>query len=263
MSDKETQMTFWDHLDELRGVLFRCVLAILVLVVIIFPNKKIVFESVIFAPINSDFVLYKWLNALAGLFALPSITPDDFKIELINIELSAQFFTHISVSLTLAFILAVPYILYQFWNFLKPGLYEHERKSTKRAFGFASILFFIGVLVGYLFVFPLTLRFLGTYQVSDWVVNQISLNSYISMFTWLILIMGIVFEMPALAAILSKMGIISKGMLKKYRKHAFSILLILAAIITPSGDAFTLFIVAMPLYLLYEFSILICSDFNK
>ena len=116
--------------------------------------------------------------------------------------------------------------------------------------------------MGYVFVFPLTLRFLGTYQVSDWVANQISLHSYISMFTWLILIMGVVFEMPALAAILSRLGIISKSMLKKYRKHAFTILIIVAAIITPSGDAFTLFIVGTPLYMLYEFSILICRDFD-
>ena len=128
---------------------------------------------------------------------------------------------------------------------------------------FLSVLFFIGVMVGYIFVFPLTLRFLGTYQVSEMVTNQISLQSYISMFTQLILIMGVVFEMPALALILSKIGIINKSLLKKYRKHAFTILMIAAAIITPSGDAFTLFIVGTPLYLLYEFSILICRDIDK
>jgi len=174
-----------------------------------------------------------------------------------------SFLFHISVSLTLSFILAVPYVLYQFWTFIKPGLYEGEQRATRRAFWFGSGLFLAGVAVGYLFVFPLTLRFLGTYQVSEAVPNQISLQSYISMFTSLILIMGIVFEMPALALILSKIGIISKSLLKKYRKHAFTILLITAAIITPSGDAFTLIVVAAPLYLLYEFSILICRDINK
>jgi sec-independent protein translocase protein TatC len=256
-------MTFWDHLDELRGVLFRSAIAVLVFTVIIFLNKSIVFDHIIFAPTSSEFILYKWFESLASLTGMDAIKPSPFTLNLINIELSAQFFTHVSVSLTLAFILAVPFILYQLWSFVSPGLYEKEKSSVKTAFGFASLLFFIGVLVGYFFVFPLTVRFLGTYQVSDWVVNQISLKSYISMFTWLILIMGIVFEMPALAAILSRMGIISRTLLRKYRKHAFTVLIIIAAIITPSGDAFTLFIVGAPLYLLYEFSILICRDFDK
>lgn len=255
-------MTFWDHLDELRRVLFRSAVSVFVFLVVIFPNKKFVFDKIIFAPVNDDFILYRWFASLSGFLGIPAMKPAPFSIELINIELSAQFFTHVSVSLTLAFILSIPFILYQFWGFVKPGLYEKEKRSVKKAFGFASILFFAGVLVGYVFVFPLTLRFLGTYQVSDWVANQISLHSYISMFTWLILIMGVVFEMPALAAILSRLGIISKSMLKKYRKHAFTILIIVAAIITPSGDAFTLFIVGTPLYMLYEFSILICRDFD-
>ncbi|MDD2490951.1 MAG: twin-arginine translocase subunit TatC [Bacteroidales bacterium] len=246
-------MTFWDHLDELRRVLFRSAIAIFLLAIPIFLAKDFLFSDIIFAPTKPDFILYKLLG---------STFSEDFNLDLINIELSAQFFIHISVSLTLSLILAIPYILYQFWLFVKPGLYENEQKATRRAFGFGSFLFITGVIVGYLFVFPLTLRFLGSYQVSEAVPNQISLQSYISMFTRLILIMGIVFEMPALALILSKIGIISKSLLKKYRKHAFTILVITAAIITPSGDAFTLLVVATPLYLLYEFSILICRDSN-
>ena len=257
------EMTFWEHLDELRRVLFRSAIVVFVLLVIIFLNKSFVFDKIIFAPINSDFALYKWFAAAANFFNVPEMAPEPFRLNLINIELSAQFFTHVSVSLTLAVILSVPYILYQFWLFVKPGLYASEKKAVTRAFAFASVLFFLGVLTGYYFVFPLTVRFLGTYQVSDWVVNQISLQSYISMFTWLILIMGVVFEMPALAAILSRLGIITKSLLKKYRKHAFVILIIIAAIITPSGDAFTLFVVGMPLYILYEFSILVCRDIDK
>ncbi len=256
-------MTFWEHLDELRKVLFRSAIVVIVLMIIIFLNKDFVFDKIIFAPIDSDFILYKWFGALSVLLSYPAIAPEPFHLDLINIELSAQFFTHVNISMTLAFILAVPYILYQLWNFVKPGLYEKEKRAINKAFGFAGILFFIGVLVGYFFVFPLTVRFLGTYQVSDWVVNQISLKSYISMFTWLILIMGIVFEMPALASILSRIGIINKSFLKKYRKHAFVFLIILAAVITPSGDAFTLFVVGAPLYLLYEFSIVVSRDIDK
>jgi len=256
-------MTFWEHLDELRRVLFRSAIAVAVLVVPIFLSKELLFGDIIFAPVEPGFIIYKWFDALALLVGLPPAGMSEFSLNLINIELSAQFFIHISVSLTLAFILAVPYILFQLWQFIKPGLYDKEQRSVRRAFFFGSILFFIGVLVGYFFVFPLTVRFLGTYQVSPNVPNQISLQSYISMFTRLILIMGVVFEMPALALILSKMGIISKSLLKKYRKHAFTVLLIVAAIITPSGDAFTLFIVGAPLYMLYEFSILICRDIDK
>jgi sec-independent protein translocase protein TatC len=189
------------------------------------------------------------------------MAPEPFKLELQNIELAAQFFTHINISLSLALVLGTPFILYQLWLFVKPALYEKERKAAVRAFAWCSFLFFLGVLAGYFFVFPLTINFLGNYRVTDWVENQITLQSYIHMFTWLILIMGIVFEMPVLLRVLSKIGIISKDFLKKHRKHAFVILLILAAVITPSGDAFTLFIVTVPLYLLYEASILV--SYNK
>ena len=256
-------MTFWEHLDELRKVLFRSAIVFFVLMTIVFLNKKFVFDTIIFAPINSDFILYDWFRALSVWLNIPSMAPEPFSLHLINIELSSQFFTHVNVSMTLALILSVPFILYQLWIFIKPGLYEKEKKAINMAFGFAGILFFIGALVGYFFVFPMTVRFLGTYQVSEMVMNQISLKSYISMFTWLILIMGIVFEMPALASILSRIGIISKSFLKKYRKHAFVFLMILAAVITPSGDAFTMSVVGAPLYLLYEFSILISRDINK
>ncbi len=256
-------MTFWEHLDELRKVLFRSAIVVFVLMLVIFANKDFVFDKIIFAPINSDFILYQWLRELSLWLGMPSIAPEPFSLKLINIELSSQFFTHVNVSMTLAFVLSVPFILYQLWTFVKPGLYEKEKRAITLAFSFASVLFFLGVLVGYYLLFPLTVRFLGTYQVSEAVVNQISLKSYISMFTWLILIMGVVFEMPALASILSRMGILSKSFLKKYRKHAFVILMVVAAIITPTGDPFTLFVVGAPLYFLYEFSILICRDFNK
>ncbi len=256
-------MSFWEHLDELRKVIFRSALSVLILMVIVFLNKSFVFDTVIFAPASSDFILYDWFRSLANLLAMPGLAPDPFKIELINIELSAQFFIHISVSFTIAIILSLPYIFYQIWLFIKPALYDNERIAARKAFMFASVLFFIGALVGYFFVFPLTVRFLGTYQVASWVVNKISLQSYISTFTWMIIIMGVVFEMPALAALLSRIGILGKKTLKRYRKHAFVVLIIIAAIITPSGDAFTLFIVGMPMYILYEFSILVCRDLDK
>lgn len=242
----------------LRKVIFRGLGVIFLFMIVIFIGKDFVFSDLIFAPIEGDFILYRWFNAL---FALVGLAPlSDFSLELINIDLAAQFFIHIKVSFYLAFVVAFPFVIYLVWGFISPALYTNEKSAMKKGFGFAAFLFYLGVAVGYIFVFPLTLRFLGTYQVSESVPNQISLASYIGMFIRLILLMGVVFEMPALAAILSRLGIINRALLKKYRKHAVVVLMVVAAIITPSGDAFTLFMVALPLYMLYEVSILMCKD---
>ena len=254
-------MTFWEHLDELRKVLFRSAIVIVALMAGIFMAKDFVFNTVVFAPINSDFVLYRLIDKVLLMMGAPALP--EFKLSLINIDLSAQFFIHISTTFYFALVLAVPFIIYQVWKFVSPALYDNEKRAAKAAFAFAGVLFLLGVLVGYYLIFPLTLRFLGTYQVSYEVANQISLQSYISMFTWLILIMGVVFEMPSLAVILSKIGILTKSFLKKYRRHAFVIMLVLAAFITPSGDPFTLMAVGLPLYGLYELSILVCRDIDK
>lgn len=254
-------MTFWEHLDELRTVLFRSAIVVVLLMAVVFCFKSFVFDTIIFSPRTSQFILYQWINRLAALSPrLSSLSIEPFQIDLINIELSAQFFTHMSVSFWIGFVVSVPFILYQVWTFVRPALYAGEKKSILTAFAFCSILFFLGITVGYFLVFPLTIKFLGTYQVSDWVGNQISLQSYISMFTWLILVMGLVFEMPVLIHLLSRFGIVTKKLLRKYRKHAIVALLLLAAIITPSGDAFTMIMVATPLFLLYEFSILVCKE---
>ena len=255
------EMTFWEHLDELRKVLFRSAIVIVALMAVIFMAKDFVFDTVVFGPINSDFILYRLIDKALLLLGLPTLP--QFQLSLINIDLSAQFFIHISTTFYLSLVLATPFIIYQLWCFVKPALYDNEKRAAKAAFAFSGVLFLLGVLVGYYLIFPLTLRFLGTYQVSYEVANQISLQSYISMFTWLILIMGVVFEMPSLAVILSKIGILTKSFLKKYRRHAFVIMLVLAAFITPSGDPFTLMAVGLPLYGLYELSILVCRDIDK
>lgn len=253
-------MTFWEHLDELRKVLFRSAILVVIVMIAVFMAKDFVFNKIIFAPIDSDFVLFKAIDYVLAYFSAPPLEP--YHIHLINIELSAQFFIHISTSFYFALVICTPFILYQLWNFVKPALYDNERKAVVKAFSFASFLFFIGIAVGYFLIFPLTLRFLGTYQVSADVANQISLQSYISMFIWMILIMGIVFELPSLSLILNKLGVLSKSFLKKYRRHAFIALMIVAAVITPSGDPFTLMAVGLPLYSLYELSIMVCHDIN-
>lgn len=254
-------MTFWEHLDELRKVLFRSAVVIVAFMAVIFMAKDFVFNTVVFAPIDSDFILYRSIDKVLAMMGMPQLPP--FDLDLINIDLSAQFFIHISTTFYLSLVLAVPFIIYQLWCFVAPALYENEKRAAKAAFAFSGVLFLMGVMVGYFLIFPLTLRFLGTYQVSYEVANQISLQSYISMFTWLILIMGVVFEMPSLAVILSKIGILTKSFLKKYRRHAFVVMLVLAAFITPSGDPFTLMAVGLPLYGLYELSILVCRDIDQ
>ena len=256
-------MTFWEHLDELRKVLFKSAVLVIALMVVIFSAKDFIFDNIVFAPTTDAFPLYRGLNWVLAKLGAEPLAP--FSIDLINIELSAQFFIHISTSFYFALVLATPFVLYQLWLFIKPALYENEKRAVNKAFAFASLLFFAGVLVGYYLIFPLTLRFLGTYQVSQAVANQISLQSYISMFVWMILVMGIVFEMPSAAAILNRLGVLKREFLKRYRKHAFVILIIVAAVITPSGDPFTLLAVGLPLYTLYELSILVCrrDDINK
>ena len=250
-------MTFWEHLDELRKVLFRSAVLIILLMVVIFSAKDFIFNNIVFAPTTDAFPLYNGLNWVLAQFGVEPLAP--FSIELINIELSAQFFIHISTSFYFSLVLATPFILYQLWLFVKPALYANEKRAVTKAFGFASLLFFLGVLVGYYLIFPLTLRFLGTYQVSESVANQISLQSYISMFVWMILVMGVVFEMPSAAAILNRLGVLKKSFLQRYRRHAFVALIVVAAVITPSGDPFTLMAVGLPLYALYELSILVCK----
>ena len=248
-------MTFWEHLDELRKVLFRSALILLGAAILFFFLKDFMF-SIVFAPTDSNFVLYRLVDKILSLFHQDPLGP--FNLKIINIDLPAQFFIHISTSFYFALTVCTPIVLYELWTFVSPALYPREKKAAVRAFSLAALFFYMGVAVGYFILFPLTLRFLGTYQVMEDVANQISLKSYISTFFSLIMILGLVFELPTAVALLSKLGLLYRHTLKKYRRHAFVVLLIVAAIITPTGDPFTLMAVGLPLYALYEISILMC-----
>jgi sec-independent protein translocase protein TatC len=244
------EMTFWDHLEELRGSLFRMLGVFGAAVVVLFFFKEFLFDSVILAPSKSDFFLYQLLGA-------------DFSMTLVNIEVAAQFMIHMKITFISALVVTFPYLIFEVWRFIAPALYEKEKKAVRGAFLFASALFYIGVAVGYTIVFPLMLNFFSGYQVSPDIANTFSLSSYISMFTSMVLIFGIVFEFPTIALALSAMGILHKETLKSFRRHAICAVLILAAVITPSGDPFSLMVVSVPLYMLYEFSILICRKNDK
>ena len=257
MSEENGQtMTFWDHLDELRKVIFRSVIVVAVVAALAFIYKEFIF-GIVFAPHRSDFITYRLLCQLGNSLNMPSLCPDDFQVDLINTELTAQFMTHMSMALYAGMVVASPYLIYLLFRFISPALYESERKYSAQVIIASFFLFIIGVLLNYYVIFPLSFRFLGTYQVSEFVVNKISLSSYISTFTMLSIMMGAVFEIPVLAFFLGKMGIINTGTLKQYRRHAFVAISIVAAIITPTADIFTLLLVTIPMYMLYELSIVV------
>lgn len=249
------EMTFWDHLEALRWMLVRVFSALGIFIIGGFAFIPWIFEHVIMAPIDNQFFLYRWLAKMSETVA---IMPDDltrpFHVSIINIRLSSQFFLHMSLSFWLALLITFPYLVYEVWKFICPALYENERKSMRFTFVFGTVMFFIGCVVGYSVVFPLTLRFLYNYQLSASISNQLSLDSYMDNFLMLVFMMGIVFELPLVSMLLGKIGILHRGFFSAYRSHAIVALLVVAAFITPSSDPFTLMAVFIPIYILWELS---------
>lgn len=249
------EMTFWDHLEALRWMLVRVFSALGIFIIGGFAFIPWIFEHVIMAPIDNQFFLYRWLAKMSETVA---IMPDDltrpFHVSIINIRLSSQFFLHMSLSFWLALLITFPYLVYEVWKFICPALYENERKSMRFTFVFGTVMFFIGCVVGYSVVFPLTLRFLYNYQLSASISNQLSLDSYMDNFLMLVFMMGIVFELPLVSMLLGKVGILHRGFFSAYRRHAVVALLVVSAFITPSSDPFTLMAVFTPIYILWELS---------
>ncbi len=258
-ADKE--LTFWDHLDELRKVLIRVLVVWFVLAVAYFMAMPWLFDRVILAPCNNDFIFYDLLRFIGEKLDLhDEFFTQEFHVKLVNINLAAPFLIHMSTAFWMSVVTAMPYLFYEVWRFISPALYPNEMRGVRKAMAIGTVMFFVGVLLGYFIVYPLTLRFLSTYQLSGLIENQISLNSYIDNFMMLNLCMGAAFELPLLAWLLSLLGLVNKAFLRKYRRHAVVVIVILAAVITPTGDPFTLSVVAIPLYLLYELSILMIKD---
>lgn len=243
-------MSFWDHLDVLRSSLIRIVVVSLAFGIVAFCFKKQLF-SIVLAPGRDSFATYRlfdWINGLGALRPMPS----SFNVELINTGLAEQFMIHVKTAFAFGFFCAAPYVLYSIFKFVSPALYANERRYAFIAVGAGYMMFLAGVLLSYFLIFPLTFRFLGTYQVDESVENLISLQSYMGTFWMLNLMMGFVFEIPILCWLLGKMGVLSASFLKKYRKYAIVIVLVLAAVITPTSDVFTMLLVAFPIWLLYE-----------
>ncbi|MDR0939515.1 MAG: twin-arginine translocase subunit TatC [Mediterranea sp.] len=258
------EMSFWDHLEVLRRVLFRVIGIWMVVAVGYFIAMPYLFDRVILAPCHDDFILYDLLRYIGqSLNLTDSFFTEQFNVKIININLAAPFFIQISTSFWMSIITTMPYLFFEVWNFIDPALYAKERRGVKKALGVGTVMFYVGMLLGYFIVFPLTLRFLTTYQLSAEVDNILSLNSYMDNFMMLNLCMGLAFELPLVTWLLSLMGLVNRSFLRKYRRYAIVIVVVVAAIITPTSDPFTLCVVSIPLYLLYEMSILMIKDKKK
>ena len=257
MSDENQMLTFGGHLEVLRRMLFRVLIVTAVFACAIFCFKTTTFDLLL-APSKSDFCLYNWIERfLAKMGHDFHFAP--FEVDLIATDLSSQFMTHISTSLYLGLLCASPYILFELFRFISPALYENERKYSIPVLIIIYSLFIMGVLMSYYILFPISFRFLGTYSVAEEVHSTITLDSYISTFVTLTLVMGVVFQLPVIAFFLAKLGIIESETMANYRQYAFLIIMIVAAIITPP-DLMTLVLVTIPLYLLYEVSIIVARS---
>lgn len=259
---ENAEMSFLEHLEALRWHIIRSVLAIMVFSVVAFIEKDFIFNSIIFAPKNPQFFTNRLLAHIADLTGIQSLKINQHELQLISIAMSGQFMTHVWTSIVFGLIIASPYVIYQFWSFVKPALYENERKHASGAVLIMSGLFILGTLFGYYLIVPFSIDFLGSYSISNSVINQINILSYISTVTSIVIAGGIVFELPVLAFFLSKIGLITPKFLRKYRKHSYVLLLIVSAIITPP-DIFSQIAVCIPLVILYEASILISGRVEK
>ncbi|KOO68596.1 twin-arginine translocase subunit TatC [Xylanibacter rarus] len=253
-SENNGMMTFGGHLEVLRQMIFRILGVSSLFAIIVFCFKDTTW-NILLAPSEWNFVSYTFTEHIMHMLGLHNFHFDEFHVKLIATDLSSQFMTHLSTSIYLGLLISSPYILYELFHFVSPALFENERKYSAKVICAVYFLFIIGILISYYMLFPISFRFLGTYSVSNRIESTITLDSYVSTFITMTLLMGVVFQLPVISFVLGKMGIINATILSKYRKHAFIIILTIAAIITPGQDILSLILVTLPLYLLYEISI--------
>ncbi len=256
------EMSFLEHLEELRWHLVRISAAVVISAIVIFVNVKFIMDQILFAPKYPSFITNRVFAWIALKFNSPDMAINTKPFSIINYDMAGQFSTNINIAMIGGIIISIPYIFWEFWQFIKPALYEKERKHATGAVFYSTMLFLLGVLFGYYIIVPLSTHFFGSYRVSEEVVNQINLNSYISSVTTIILGSGVVFELPIVIYFLAKVGLVSSGFLIKYRKHAYIVLLLLAAIITPP-DVFSMLMVSGPLIVLYELGVVLAKRIEK
>ncbi|MDR1974188.1 MAG: twin-arginine translocase subunit TatC [Bacteroidales bacterium] len=250
------ETSFWDHLDDLRKKLWGAAIVFVAVMIVAFSCKTILFD-ILLSPHEATFVTYRFFCYLAEVFSFASLCPPPFHVDLINVQLTAPFFLHVTCSLYFALLITFPYIILQLFRFVAPALRSNEKKYSFHVLFFSCLCFYAGVLLNYFLIFPLSFRFLATYEVSPEIVNTITLSSYLGTLTMLSLLMGAVFEIPVIGWFLAKIGMLKSSFLKKHRKIAIIILLLVAAFITPTSDIFTLLLVFLPIYFLYELTIIV------
>lgn len=249
-SDLEATATFWDHLDVLRSCLIRILVITVAAALVAFAFKDQLF-AIVLAPRTSDFIAFRLLGG------------EPFAVKLMNVDLTEQFMMHMKTACYAGLLVASPYILYSIFRFVSPALYENERRYAGVVVGSSYVMFMIGTALNYFLIFPLTVRFLGTYQVSEDVMNMLTVRSYVDTLITMNLLMGLVFELPVVCWLLAKLGVITAHFMSEYRRHAIVAILVVAAIITPTTDVFTLLVVSLPIWLLYEMSIVIVRFTRK
>ncbi|MCS6990542.1 MAG: twin-arginine translocase subunit TatC [Chitinophagales bacterium] len=259
----DAEMSFLEHLEELRWHLLRSLMAVVLLAVFFFVNKKLLFDVILLGPQREDFWTFRQMCRLAEATGIKALCIKDFSFTLTNIQLAAQFMVHLKAAFILGVVLSFPYVLWEVWRFVEPGLYPREKRAASGVVLMGSVLFYCGVLFAYFLVVPFTVLFLGEYQVSSEIANQINLSSYIGTVTGLCFATGLMFEFPMVIYVLARLGLATHELLAEYRKIAVVVVLLLAAMITPSPDIFSQMLVALPLYGLYEVGIIISRRVSR
>lgn len=261
-NEPKAEMSFLDHLEALRWHIIKAISSIVICAVVAYIYSDFIWNSILLAPKSPDFWTSRMLIKITDLIGVKSTGLNQHPIQLINFNLSGQFMVDVWTAIIAGFIVSFPYVVYQFWSFIKPALYENERKYASGAVAVMSGLFLLGVLFGYYLIVPFSLDWLGSYSISTEVLNQINILSYISSVTSIVIAGGVSFELPVVVYFLSKVGLLTPQFLKKYRRHSYVVLLIIAAIITPP-DVLSQTIVCIPLFILYELSIFISARVDK
>jgi sec-independent protein translocase protein TatC len=259
---EENEMSFLDHLEELRWHLIRSLISIMVFAIAAFLSKRIIFHEIILAPSRTDFWTYRMMCKISDMINSKVLCIDELPFIIQSRQMTGQFTMHLTSSFVIGLILAFPYAFWEIWRFVKPGLYDTEKKITRGSVFFVTLLFSIGILFGYYIVSPISINFLSNYQLDPSISNEFDIISYVSTITMLVLASGIMFQLPIVIYFLTKAGVVTPSFLKAYRKHSIIIILVVSAIITPP-DVVSQVLIALPLILLYEISIFISKTIVK
>jgi sec-independent protein translocase protein TatC len=262
-AQEDKDMPFIDHLEELRWHIIRSVIAIVVIGIVVFAAKNFVVRTILLGPAYPDFFTYKVLCYIGNRFQIADLCVEKLNFIIQSRTMAGQFTAHITISFVLGLVVAFPYVFWEMWRFIAPGLHEKERKATQGAVFFVSFLFLTGVLFGYYVLAPFSINFLAGYQLDASIQNQFDLSSYLSTLVIMVVGCGLVFQLPMVVYALSRIGILTPNLMRTFRKHAVVVILIVSAILTPSPDIFTQMVVAVPLYFLYEISIFISAQVEK